>query len=395
MPLDAVSIGALAICCAAVCVLALALYLAALKNKHRYAGACTENLLADRALEFRALVEKSPDTIARYDREARRVYANPAFLALAVTSAQPPSNGLSCEYSGIDYLEKVREVLHSGVDDEMECAWTTATGEPVTSHVRFISERDAAGQVVGVLSIGRDISAFKDTEHNLRESRASLRELTARRELEEVHARKEMARSMHEEYGQGLSALRMHLALLNMRFGKESAELGQKLGDAVALVDDTISNMRDMVAAIHPSVLNMGIASALEWLADDCMAAAELQREVCVTGEIEKIDERTTGLVYKIVQIALSNVLRHAEAKNVCITLGDHGQGYRLEVRDDGKGFDLDRSRKDSLGMVAMEELSHMLGGEIVFLSSPGKGTVIEVCFPATAAIQPALFEAL
>lgn len=341
----------------------------------------TEALLAARTQDFHALVEKSPDTIARYDRECNRIYANPAFKHLAVILTLAGSRRMSREYCGAGYLEKVRAVLDSGQDDEIECSWQTAAGEAMVSHIRLIAEHDGAGEISGVLSIGRDISALKDTERHLRESRTLLRELTARREIEDALARKEMASRMHEGYGQGLSALRMNLAMQQMRYGRDVPELGSMTGEALKLLDETISHMREMVSSIHPPVLNMGVASALEWLADHSLAATPIRYEVRVDEGLGNMDETSTCLVFKIVRIALSNVLNHADAKNVLVALETYGTGYRLEVRDDGKGFDLDRSRRDSLGMVAMEELSNMLGGEIVFLSEPGKGTVIEVCF--------------
>ncbi|ADE11825.1 PAS domain-containing sensor histidine kinase [Sideroxydans lithotrophicus] len=355
----------------------------------------TRDLLTARANDFIALAEQSPDTIARYDLKGHCIYANRAFNKLAAASSQTQPFLPVHDYYGMNHLQRILGVLDSGMDDEMECTWLTATGETVTSHIRLIPEHGATGEVIGVLSIGRDISTLKETERHLRDSRALLRDLTARREIEEGLVRKEMARKMHEEYGQLLSALRMKLAMLSMRYGKDSAILKVQIDDALVLLDGTISHMRDIVSSMYPSVLNTGISSALEWLADDCLAGTGMHYEVHVDEGITGISEGFTGIVFKIVQIALSNVLLHAEANAVAITFEERNKGYRLEVRDDGKGFDLDRSRRNSLGMVAMEELSNMLSGEIVFLSEPGKGTVVEVCFPLVDATQPVMFEAL
>lgn len=344
--------------------------------------------------EFRALIESLPDSIARYDMHCRRIYANPAFMKMVATpngGQRGEGGGCDCEK---DYQRKIGEVLASGMDEELECAWTSSSGVTLVSHVRLIPERDATGAVVGVLTIGRDISALKDTEYRLRESRALLRELTARREIEEGRMRKNIAREMHEEYGQSLSALRMSLVLMKNRHGATLPELERNISNVLELLDDAILQTRTMVTTLHPSVLNMGIASALEWLADECMATTGTHHEVRVDEDIEMLDETATRLVFKIVQLALSNVARHAAAQTVSVTLDPHGDLYRLEVRDDGKGFDLDQSRKEALGLVAMEELSHTLGGEIVFLSQPGKGAVVEVCFPPSRAVQRALFEA-
>jgi signal transduction histidine kinase len=350
-----------------------------------------EQLLSARAQEFKTLVEQSPDTIARYDRQCRRIYANPAFRRLALTVPQS-AVARATEYCGETYRGKLQEALDSGQEDEFECSWQAGSGL-LTSLIRLVPECDGAGKVTGVLSIGRDISTLKATESHLRESRTLLRELSARREVEMRLVRKAAAREMHEDYGQRLSVLRMHLSMLHMRYGQPLPELGDRIGESLRLLDETIAHMREIVSFIHPAVLNMSVAPALEWLARDSLSAAGIRYEVRVAEEALELDETSTSLVFHLVQNALSNVVRHARARKVCIVLEPHGAGLRLEVRDDGRGFDLDRARKGSLGMVAMEDLTHMLQGEIVFLSAPGKGAVIEVCFPgsATAIKEPSL----
>lgn len=338
-----------------------------------------EQLLDERSRDFRMLVEQTPDTIARYDRQGRRIYANPAFLRQALTISPPGQVARVTEYNGEDYHRKVLEALESGRADEFECTWPAVDGEQ-TSLIRLVPDRAATGELYSMFSIGRDISALKATEVHLRESRALLRELNTRRDSEMQRVRREVAHEMHEDYGQRLSMLRLNLSMLSTRFGRSVPELAASINEALQLLDETILHMREIVSYIHPAVLNMNAAAALEWLAEDMLAPAGLRYDVQV--ETDALDETATSLVFRLVQYALSNVLRHAQASRVSILLAAHGDGLRLEVRDDGKGFDLDRQKKDSLGMVAMEELANMLHGEIVFLSAPTQGTVIEVCFP-------------
>lgn len=343
-----------------------------------------QKVKSDRWQEFRMLVEQSPDTIARYDRLGHRIYANPAFRRLLGVTA--PSITVD-EYCSDYYRKKLRDTLESGLADEFECTWQTSAGL-MTSLIYLVPEVDASGNVTGVLSIGRDISAFKETESKLRESKNLLRELSARRESELQHVRKEVAREMHEDYGQRLSVLRMKLAMVNMMFGKSQPELDARIDESIQLLDVTIAHMREFVSVIHPAVLNMNLSAALEWLANEAFSIAGIDFEVRIEGDLPSFDEMTINLVYRLVQSALSNVVRHAHASRVNIILAPHGDWCRLEISDDGKGFDLDRSKKDSMGMVAMEELANMLQGEIVFLSAVGKGTVIEVCFPVGESVD-------
>lgn len=380
-------IAALAFCAGALLVLALSLLLNVKEGSRSSLAVCTQ--------EFQTLFEKSPDTIARYNLEYQLIYANPAFRRLQGTTTQFLTERQSWNYYGTEYTERLRDVFESGRDDEFECTWMAATGNTITSQILLISEQDVDGKVTGVWSIGRDITTLKENELYLRDSRTLLRELTARREIEVAQTRKELARKMHEDYGQMLAMLRMKLALLSMRFGKDLLYLRQEAEEALILLDETISCMRDMVSSMRPSALNIGIAPALEWLAERNLSATTIQYVVYTDSSVEKLDEASASHLFNIVQIALSNILLHAEAEHVAIKCEAHGDGYRLEISDDGKGFDLNRPRMDSMGMVAMEELSNMLAGEIVFLSEPGKGTVIEVCFPGKKEIALAISEAV
>ncbi|HXU94232.1 MAG TPA: ATP-binding protein [Gallionella sp.] len=337
-------------------------------------------------LGFRELVENSPDTVERYDRDCRLSYANPAFARRVGVPLETLQGRTPAAFDAMAlvaaYEAKLREVLETGCDDEWECVWLAQDGRLSTSHVRLLVERDAAGDVTGVSSIGRDITMLKETEQQLRESRTLLHRLTARREAAVEKARKEIAREMHEEYGQALTALRMNLSLIRLKFGSKQPGLKEKVQESLGLLDSIILKVRDMVSAIRPSTLNLGIASALEWLADDLLKNTAMHYELRIDNQPFQLGEERSTAVFRIVQEALTNVIRHAEAGNVVITLEQRQGDCRLEVRDDGKGFDLDISRQESIGLLNMEELSHMIGGELVIFSAPGQGTAVEVCLP-------------
>lgn len=335
---------------------------------------------------FRALVENSPDTVERYDRECRLTYANPAFVRFAGAPLESLLGRTPGAFTALSqaaaYETKLREVLETGRDDEWECVWPAQDGSLKTSHIRLVAEREGDGRIAGVLGLGRDISMLKETERQLRESRTLLHLLTARREAAGEKVRKEIAREMHEEYGQALTALRMGLSLMRLQFGGRQPELKEKVQESLDLLDGIILKVRDMVSAIRPSILNLGIVSALEWLAEDMLKEAGVRYELHVDNAPVRLEESSSTALFRIVQEALANVVRHAEAASVTIVLEQRRDDCRLEVRDDGRGFDLDISRKESMGLLGMEELTHMLGGEMVIFSAPGQGTVIEVCIP-------------
>lgn len=335
---------------------------------------------------FRALVESFPDTVERYDRDCRLSYANPAFAGLVGAPLEQLLGKTPAAFEAmaqaLAYEAKLREVLETGQDDEWECVWPSHDGSLKTSHIRLVAERGKAGRITGVFGIGRDITMLKETERQLRESRTLLHLLTARREAAGEKARKDIAREMHEEYGQSLTALRMNLSLIRLQFGGERPKLQEKVQEALGLLDGIILKVRDMVSAIRPSTLNLGITSALEWLAEDLLKDTAIHYELRIDNRPFQLGEELSTAVFRIVQEALTNIIRHAQAGNVVIALERRQDDCRLEVRDDGRGFDLDISRKESIGLLGMEELTHMIGGELVIFSAPGQGTVVEVCFP-------------
>lgn len=332
-----------------------------------------------------ALAERSPDTIAHHDRNGNLIYSNPAFKLL--TCPLHPDN--SRDFFTAGYREKIRAVLESGLEDEFECSGVDHAGRTITHHIRFVPEWGEAGKIDSVISIGRDITALKNSQHYLLESQTSLRELNARRAAEGALLLKEIAREMHEDIAQILSALRMNITLMYRHSEHKQPTMKHQYVEATQRLDLVIGRIREMVSTIHPGVLQMGISLALEWLADEMLGHTATHYEVRVKTRDEDIGEMETSLIFQITRLALENIVQHALARHVDILLEPYENKFRLQIRDDGKGFNLNRSKRESLGLVAMEELSNRLGGEIVFLSAPGKGTAIEICFAQTGSMQP------
>ena len=131
-----------------------------------------EDLLFAREQMFQTLVEHSPDTVCRYDTQARRIYANTAFARLVGAPEgqllnRPPSV-VPASRSAVDYEEKILKVAQTGQPGEHELTWTTGDGSSMTSHIRLTPERDRNGNVISVLAVGRDVTALKHTEARLK-----------------------------------------------------------------------------------------------------------------------------------------------------------------------------------------------------------------------------------
>jgi len=227
-----------------------------------------------------------------------------------------------------------------------------------------------------------DVTERKRVEAALRASEQQFRELASRRENERELERKRVARELHDELGQSLTALRMRASLLRVQFGGANPLLVESVAEMTQLVDHSIEVIRGAASALRPAALDMGVASALEWLVREFSRHSGIACALEVDEEQVTLPEAAATAVFRIVQESLTNVARHAQAQNVDVRLARTAVGYVLRVRDDGRGFDPAAARS-SLGLVGVRERVLALGGELAVTSAPGQGTLIEVWLPA------------
>jgi PAS domain S-box-containing protein len=337
--------------------------------------------------KFRTLAENSPDLLIRYDRACRRVYVNPAYMTLFGLSEEQALARTLGEgwYGGVDareYEGMLRSVMATGVRAESFMTWKSPGAAPMHYIFHMVPEYDADGTVLHVLTIGRDITPLKEAERSLHESRSQLRELAARQQTAREEERKHIARELHDELGQFLTALRMSVSLLRVRFGQDNPALTAHAKDMTELVDRNIQVVRNVAASLRPAALDMGIQSALEWLVDEFAGHAGIAATLHVEDDGIVLDEDSGTAVFRIVQESLTNVARHADASHVTVTLDSSGGHCQVTVQDDGMGFHPARVRKTSLGLVGMRERVLMVGGEIAIDSMPGRGTTVVVRVP-------------
>ncbi|AMP00199.1 histidine kinase-, DNA gyrase B-, and HSP90-like ATPase family protein [Collimonas arenae] len=176
-------------------------------------------------------------------------------------------------------------------------------------------------------------------------ARQRLKELQARERAYELEAsreeeRKRLTREIHDELGQHLSALRMGVSVVGLEFGAKNPSLQGKIERMVTLVDGTIKVVRNVVASLRPSALDMGIVSALEWLAQEFRDNTGIPCSLDVREENIVLDDTRATTIFRIAQESLTNISRHAQASQVEISLNRKEQYYLLEVRDNGRGFD-------------------------------------------------------
>jgi signal transduction histidine kinase len=198
--------------------------------------------------------------------------------------------------------------------------------------------------------------------------------------------RRRIARELHDEIGQSLTALKINLQEL----GADGENASLRLRESVSIVDRTLQQVRGMALDLRPSLLDdLGLVAALEWYVARHAQRTGLRCRFVVDPDDLRVHPEIETSCFRIVQEALTNVARHAKASSVSVELLQHSAGLQVVVRDDGIGFDPDKalraaSRGISLGLTGMRERAELVGGRVEFVSSPGGGAEIQADFPNT-----------
>lgn len=237
----------------------------------------------------------------------------------------------------------------------------------------------AGGSFGRILRLERLSAArFEEVEH----ARAALRELSARLIAVQESDRKSLSRELHDEIGQSLSALLLGIGNVAAILSPDSdGEARAQLYELRGLAERTVAAVRDMSLLLRPSMLDdLGLIAAVQWQAREISRTTSVSVQVDAESVPEDLPDEHRTCIYRIVQEALRNVVRHARAKNVRIRLEQSGDNLALTIQDDGEGFVPDREK--GLGLLGMEERVTHLQGSFHIESSPRGGTSIRVELP-------------
>lgn len=257
----------------------------------------------------------------------------------------------------------------------------TRAGEQRWADIKASSRRLGDGRVVWD-GIVWDITQGKRAELALARSQEQLRDLSAHLESVREEEKARIAREVHDELGQMLTVLKLEVSMCELAYAGLDPGLGERLETMKRLIAQLFQLVRDVASALRPPILDAGIASAVEWQARRFEARTQIPCLVQVPDHPPALsDAKATGL-FRILQEALTNVIRHAQAHTVQITLTCRGERLSMTVTDDGVGFDPHCPRPTSFGLVGMRERVLMLGGELTLDSEPGEGTSLSVTLP-------------
>jgi len=340
--------------------------------------------------KYRSIVEDQTELICRWRTDGIITFANE----------------VCCRYFGKSYQEMTRRAFMSFVPAEDH--------EELTKHIASLNKKNPAasiehrvimpngeirwqrwtnraifdeqGRVVEFQSVGHDITERKLAEEQLRSSRDQLRALAKRLSEVEETERKRIARELHDQVGQNLTALGINLNMLRNQLPDGlKGVMDSRINDSLNIVEETAKRIRDVMTDLRPSVLDdYGLMATVRWFGDQFSNRTGLN--ITVQGEelAPRLPPETEISLFRIAQEVLTNVAKHAQARNVLIFLKEISGTVHLTIIDDGVGFEPAMSQsmeKTGWGFLNVRERAEVIGGKLVVDSRPGGGTrvVIEI----------------
>jgi signal transduction histidine kinase len=244
--------------------------------------------------------------------------------------------------------------------------------------------RDELGELT--LAFDQMAQALEERERERLRASQKLQVLSHRLVEVQEAERRHIARELHDEIGQSLTAAELHLqAALR---APASAKLEYQLQESIRAVERVLEQVHDLSLSLRPSMLDdLGLEPAIRWYANRQAGLTGMEVRFHADPMEERLDPVIETECFRIAQEALTNIVRHAKAKAISIVLTRDNGHLHLNVRDDGVGFDVSDQRNQavsgaSLGLLSMEERASLAGGGFELTSAPGQGTVVHAWFP-------------
>ena len=272
------------------------------------------------------------------------------------------------------------ERVFAGGYAETEARFLTRKGEKIPYY--FTGSAVHFGDQTCLIGIGMDISARKKSERELHQLNSELRRLSAHLQNVREEEQTRIAREIHDELGQQITGLKMDLSWLKKKLtsNTEPVAMQEKMTSMNDLLDKTVQTIRKIASELRPTILDdLGLYAALEWQSKEFEKRFNIPVQLSSSAKGLDVSPAIASGLFRIYQESLTNIARHAEAKNIVATLEVNNGAIILTITDDGKGFITGSGSKKTLGLLGMKERALSIGGKIQIVSEPGKGTTVRI----------------
>lgn len=356
-------------------------------------GAVRAQLQAERALSqsearFERIAENAPDMIFRWSYARGFEYVSPSSVDVIGYTPEEHYADPGLGYRSI-YLEDVpiyESVFSDFADPEgprRYCVirWHHKEGHTVHVEMRLTPLFDEHGNLLAVEGIARDISQHV-------RARERLRELTARLTNAHEEERRRIAHELHDEVGQALTIAKMRMQMARNALPDDADDVRDRLEMLDDLIRETLQDVRALSHELRPPLLDeMGWEPALESLCESFSQRTGLPVTFLSPGDYQRMTPDAELVAYRVVQEALTNTVRHAQASEAIVRAVMHDDRLDVTIEDDGVGFDVDALMQTDyanvgIGLLGMRERVDTVGGELDLNTAPGRGTRIHLVLP-------------
>jgi PAS domain S-box-containing protein len=353
-----------------------------------------ETALRESEQQFRTLTENSPNIIVRYDRECRRVYANPAYsLETGIPSDQAQNAVLTTQWRPDismpveEYKSRLRQVMETGIPADIILEWRRPDTGMISSHIfNAVAELDQDGQVIGCLAIGHNISDRKKAEQLLHAKREQLASVARELSIAEERERLRIASVLHDHIGQILLLGRIKLgALADI---SKPAPVKSVIDEVIDLLDQATDDAHSLTVQLCPPMLSVsGLEAALQWLGKRMESDYGIVVEFSDDLRPKPLGDELRSILYQCARELLINTAKHANTDRAWLIVERKDDMYRLTVEDRGTGFNPDDISPDitkdyRFGLFSIQVRIEFLGGHMEIESHLAVGTRITILLP-------------
>jgi PAS domain S-box-containing protein len=342
----------------------------------------------DTLRKFSRAIEQSPVSIIITDTKASIEYVNPRFEMVTgyrkeeVIGRNP--NVLKSSETPSSVWTDLWQTITNGGEWRGEFRNRKKNGDVLWESAIITSLSDEHGVITNYVAVQEDITTRKRTEDELHLSRNQLRALAARVTSAREEESKQLAREIHDEFGQALTAIKLDVSWLASKLRTEEEAVRGKVQATLALIDSTIACLRNIASRLRPKMLDeLGLVPAIEWQVEQFQKRTGLKCEMVCSTDVSRIGPEQATAVFRIVQEALTNIARHARATRADVSIYEECGDLIVEIRDNGVGIAPERVHDiKSLGLLGMRERALAVGGNVTVVGASGKGTIVGLQLP-------------
>ena len=348
---------------------------------------------ADRLKQLSTAVEQSPVSIIITDKNGKIEYVNPKFTNLtgytrSEVVGEKPNILKSGNRSSEEYAALWRTIL-AGEEWRGNFKNRKKNGEIYYESAIIAPILDDKNNIAHFIAVKEDITNKKEAEEKILQSQLQLKKLAAHLHSAREEERISISRELHDNLGQSLTALRMYLFRLKKKISLpenrvQLNEVNKLNNDIIEYVDSIITSVKQLARNIRPLILEQfGLVSAIRLQLEEFSENTGVYSTFFTDTESLSLDINHSSGVYRIVQEALTNVARHAEATKVAVTINREEHDYIIKIRDNGQGINQQQlSNTNTLGILGMKERAYIFDGKLKIEGFKNQGTVVEIVIP-------------